>query len=712
MAELSVEQQIEQLNKAKDLVHQDASFYPQIIRGVLPIASKPDLRLRRWCAQFLADGFAAIDLELKEERTALAIECLNTVEILVNEDDVEVLKNIVQCCASLYPLVFKHICENEDDTEVYKKLSGIKSRILQLWDSGSEGVRLGCIKFVQRVIAVQTPGTKDPRLADSADVSLTTVPLNHPLIPHSALEAEAQGLLDRLLSVLYESKISESTISATLYASGVLIKSRTTIANKILTRIFAFNPLTADYVTENAMRLRMEVRFIEKTLRILLNNLLKTSSIASSYGGKIQQYLQRLVQVKSLTPEEVAKRRAQLDGPQAKRQRVDSPAIDATDMSYASLYTLIDRTSPIAGASVSSIPQDLAVEIAVAGIKLVPQPVLDSAVKAVRSRYLKLFPPPQVFKIDESQIVAKAEKPFDSDDEDEYEPEYEPDYEPDYEPSLPAVAASTSVKAEIKDEDDDDEDYEPYEPYEPPDVIKTGLADQTQPVVRYGRYGSEDRENSVDLEPFVMPLPRQLTKDERLEVFQKAVERVFAAGDEFETNFFSDLSKEKEDIGKLRSVGVAGDSWVLLLSRLGTRGIVEDEQMLETIRSKLFAHVMVNFRDRADIAITWLSEEWYNEQMKTEGAKEDGAYVYWTTKMLDNVIPFLDAKDRVFLRFLSDLPELTQNMISKLRILCRDPDRVGLGRLALQYLMKLRPPVREYCAEVLASIDEQQATNE
>ena len=32
-------------------------------------------------------------------------------------------------------------------------------------DTGAEGVRLACIKFVQRIIMVQTPGASDPRVS-------------------------------------------------------------------------------------------------------------------------------------------------------------------------------------------------------------------------------------------------------------------------------------------------------------------------------------------------------------------------------------------------------------------------------------------------------------------------------------------------------------------------------------------------------------------
>lgn len=105
-------------------------------------------------------------------------------------------------------------------------MSAIKSKILKKWDKAALGVRICCIKFVQRVIHVQTTGPiADPRVSSTPwtarvrtpwltrsvqrpeknEISLAMVPRNHPLIPPPNLEAEASGLLDRMLNVFHES---------------------------------------------------------------------------------------------------------------------------------------------------------------------------------------------------------------------------------------------------------------------------------------------------------------------------------------------------------------------------------------------------------------------------------------------------------------------------------------------------------------------------
>lgn len=101
-------------------------------------------------------------------------------------------------------------------------MTTIKTTIMRRMGSDLPGVRVCCVKFVQQVVLVQTPGvTADPRVntpfpafamymflqsaqrQDPNDVSLTHVPRDHRLMPYANLEAEAHGLLDRLLDILH-----------------------------------------------------------------------------------------------------------------------------------------------------------------------------------------------------------------------------------------------------------------------------------------------------------------------------------------------------------------------------------------------------------------------------------------------------------------------------------------------------------------------------
>jgi len=113
---------------------------------------------------------------------------------------------------------------NPHDVPVWNQMASIKLNILKRWDSAPTGVRICCIKFVQKVVQVQTPGViADPRVCipvlplmaktvtdaqhqrpEQNETSISLVPRNHPLIPPPSLEPEASGLLDRLLNVFSE----------------------------------------------------------------------------------------------------------------------------------------------------------------------------------------------------------------------------------------------------------------------------------------------------------------------------------------------------------------------------------------------------------------------------------------------------------------------------------------------------------------------------
>lgn len=112
--------------------------------------------------------------------------------------------------------------------DTWQLLTQIKSNIFERWDSPSEGLKVCCIKFAQRVVAVQTSGAKDPRvrilrayrhttcvlteeLASKDDISLSMIIARHPLLNQYELSAEADALLDRLTSSLSDHPMYDVT---------------------------------------------------------------------------------------------------------------------------------------------------------------------------------------------------------------------------------------------------------------------------------------------------------------------------------------------------------------------------------------------------------------------------------------------------------------------------------------------------------------------
>lgn len=110
-----------------------------------------------------------------------------------------------------------------EDSKSWETMNAIKQDILRRMDSFPCPVKICCVKFIQRVVLVQTPGLiSDPRVCSTSsspfatqmltssqrpeqnETSLAIVPRTHTLLAIPNLEAEASGLLDRLLGVFQE----------------------------------------------------------------------------------------------------------------------------------------------------------------------------------------------------------------------------------------------------------------------------------------------------------------------------------------------------------------------------------------------------------------------------------------------------------------------------------------------------------------------------
>ena len=98
----------------------------------------------------------------------------------------------------------------------------------------------------------------------------------------------------------------------------------------------------------------------------------------------------------------------------------------------------------------------------------------------------------------------------------------------------------------------------------------------------------------------------------------------------------------------------------------------------------MFRYVLDDWRKRLDIAVSWLNEEWYNDKVSNEGdVAATPNYEKWALKVFDGILPYLDAKDKVLIRFLSEIPLVTESIIERTKRLARDPDRVLLAVSAI-----------------------------
>ena len=326
-------------------------------------------------------------------------------------------------------------------------------------------------------------------------------------------------------------------------------------------------------------------------------------------------------------------------------------------MSVAQLYTLTNDEA-LKSFDVNLIPLDLVVRITTSVFQRVAPSQFEASINAVRSRYLELSrqppsPGPALIPLD----------PAYEDDEDAYEPDFGP------------------------------------EPQEDEAQIRNRL-DQSPPAEEIN-----PSEIDLTLKTFKLAQPPPVTFEEAENLGKGAVTRVFGMMNQIE-----DPAKlHKAGLNRLAASNFDREAWVIVFTRLATRASpalldmeatadedktavlmrAESHSLGDGIRETLWKYVVEDFRHRIDVAISWLNEEWYNDRIQAQAqAKitngEGGSptvkanYEKWTLKLLDAIVPYLDANDKILVRFLGEIPEISQAVLDRVKNLARDPDRVTL----------------------------------
>jgi symplekin len=338
-----------------------------------------------------------------------------------------------------------------------------------------------------------------------------------------------------------------------------------------------------------------------------------------------------------------------------------APPLPPGPVSIAQLFTLT-QDEALRSFDVTSIPVDLVVKITLSVFQRADPSQLDTALNALRSRYLDISrqPPPSGPPLIPIDAVDPTE-----DEEDEYEPEFEPQ--------------------EPQEDEEQRGNYTPTPPVEEP-----------------------KEESNLTLKQYKLPPPQPMTPEEATINGKYHIDRLFN-----QMKAAEPTKSSKGGLNRLVGNTLDKDAWLVLIIRIATRtrpdlpeqlseeskvalSKTQDGSLDNYIRENLWRYVMEDFRHRIDAAISWFNEEWYNEKIRNRWIQNkktingDGPlpvveanYEKWVLKLLDAMVPYLDANDKILIRFLGEIPEVSETILERVKNLAKDPDRVSLAVKAI-----------------------------
>ncbi|KAF8273075.1 Symplekin tight junction protein C terminal-domain-containing protein [Lactarius quietus] len=698
---------------------------PILCNTLLKTAAGSNSLLRRWVLELLHFGIARAPLAV-ETRTQLASWSLDVLAGLLNDSSPWTVKIVVQTFAGAYPLLFRWLCANRNERPQWDTLSRAKSRIIELmWAPNTHaGVQFAAVKFLQKVILVQSRGIADPRLQNKNDPNLAIVPGDHPFINAAALETEGVTLLQRLITDLY-TKQNPDLISAILNSWSSLVKLRPGFVQIVVSSLTLWTPAPLLGLPFAA------IKSVEKSVRILLTHISR-SPAGTNFAREINEALNKQTQrMEQAVADERTRKAAAAQAQADARKRPLAPATSGEEDSKRPRVEAdpnADATALLTAFDFTTLPVALITELIVANLQAFSDEVFQERVYAYRhpAPASSIAAPAPVSAATAPVSAAVLENSVTS----------ESTTRARTPPTMPAAdrareralaqgssaqldepSSSSRVKEEPMDplQMDMDEDIE-YEP----DSLNLELEPMQEDDDALA--GAElDVDQLIPLD-FQLPPPSVLSETERAAAVKSAATRIWQSS--------GDLAIGPHIGGR--------DMWMLLLVRMITRVVdpedgrgkakaegegegegkkssdadVEmDEEMVELyerqdrLRKVLCDYIMANFSGRIRLATTWMNEEWYNDQVRL--LSDNGwrpNYEVWLNQIVAEYQLRLDRKDRMFARFLLDLPSVPSDVFTLLRDLCTEPERMQIGFQTLRDFVTQRPTLRGEAMNILLEL--------
>lgn len=389
------------LSELYDLLKVQPGNIPILLPSLISLLPKASTSLRTWIAQVMDLAFCRPALS-QDTKATLAVHAPEAILLLIKDRDPRLTKIASQCFASMYPVLFRLVCNDRAKSNLWQAVQNIKAQVVHLFDNGSQGTKLAAIKCYQRIVQVQSRGSTDPRAQLKNDISLSAVPTSHPFLNAASLEEEGNRLFAQVVTLIFTSDVTD-LIMASVNSLTVLAKSRPQLGSVILRAMVTWTPASLTSLSHT------QVRNVEKTVRVFYLHFVR-NQIAGPESGSIQKALEvqqrrmeEAAKAYQLEKEAEARRKREridqeLEAPKKIKLEHPQPAMPSASNApegdpaageafrNASIRTTggVER-NPLAAFDVKTLPIALVIDLIIANLQALSEPNLHSAIANMRA---------------------------------------------------------------------------------------------------------------------------------------------------------------------------------------------------------------------------------------------------------------------------------------------------------------------------------------
>lgn len=730
------------LSELYNLLKVQPGNIPILLPSLISLLPKASTSLRTWIALVMDLAFCRPALS-QDTKATLAIHAPEAILLLIKDKDQRLAKIAAQCFASMYPVLFRLVCNDRAKSNLWQTVQTIKAQVVHLLDHGNQGAKLAVIKCYQRIVQVQSRGSTDPRAQLKNDVSLNTVPTSHPFLNVTSLEEEGNRLFAQIVTLIFTSDVTD-LIMASVNSLTVLAKSRPQLGSVILRAMATWTPASLTNLSHT------QIRNVEKTVRIFYLHFVR-NQLAGPDSASIQKALEtqqrrmdEAAKAYQAQKEAEAKRKREqideeLEGPKkvklehhqqqpeaeasTSQQQLDPTAGEAFRNASVRTTGGVDR-NPLAAFDVKTLPLSLVIDLIIANLQALSDHDLNAAIANMRANLpadaSTSAPPPPQPPAGQAPLPPPPPPPG---------PAPGPPPRP---PSMmdPALPNGERVKAEAQvDDAGEDVVQDPLQMDMAEEDLEALEASGRERDARRSAPDAEEEEEAelslAVIENFALAPPEYLSVSESDSLIKDTIARI--------CDFGSSASSVLENANAQSDSGSQA-LWSTLVIRLATRGFAEPPsdpektpEQLETkivggveptrtlsaqadiIRTLMLEFVKADFARRTRFAVTWMAEEWFCDRARRKQAVADSTtgknqYPIWLEKLVQAWIPSIDAKDRSLAKFLADLPEIPPAVLDLVAVLSKDKVKMAAGMSTLQDICISRPALRDQSADKLLQL--------